>query len=356
MRITVLPDWRSENPYQQLLADALNALSVECTFPEGYRRVLPISRSVLPKPRPDLLHLHWPSAYLRDPRPKLRAIYCERTLIDLTLVRKASIPVVWTVHNLVSHDTSVPMLEKRFSRRLAHLADALVVHSMSAQATVISELGVEPCKTCVIPHGSLSDAYGPAPERSVARTALGLPTEVPVALFFGMIRPYKGVVNLLRAWDALVEHRCEAILFIAGKALDEKYGTEVAELAAQIPSVRLDLRFVPDSEVPLLMAAADLFVVPFSQSLTSGTVRLAQDYDLPVVAPRLPGTADEPGIMYVDGSGIDALGETILEALNRYRDRPRVKAKINTWNEIASKHASLYQRMLRSVNRPLPQS
>lgn len=343
MRVAVFPDWRRDNPYQRLLAEALTPLGVETVFPAGYRRGMPLSRAVLPQPRPDLLHLHWPSAYLRSPHPAWRAAYCVRTLADLSLVRRAGIPVVWTVHNLVSHDTPTPRLERWFSARLAALADRLIVHSEAARTQVIGTLGAAEAKITVIPHGSFRRVYGEPPARAEARAALGINGKGPLALFFGMIRPYKGVPNLLHAWSDLKDRRGDAKLLVVGMAQEPNYAAEIERLAAQTDNVRLDLRFVEDAEVSVLMAAADLLVLPFEQSLTSGTVRLAEDYGVPVVVPRVAGSTEASHAIYAENTGAQALGAAILRGFAARRAESGQPAFPNDWPGIAALHRDAFR-------------
>jgi glycosyltransferase involved in cell wall biosynthesis len=343
----MFPDWRGGNPYQRLLAEALRPLGVDAAFAQGYRRGLPFSRQVLARPRPDVLHLHWPTPYLRSDRTALRAAYCVRVLGDLALVQKAGIAVVWTVHNLVTHDTPTPRLERWFSGRLARLADRLIVHSTAAAEAVVSELGALPGKVAVIPHGPLAPAYGPSPPRAAARAALGLAPDVPIALFFGMIRPYKGVPNLLRAWTALGPRRGGALLLIAGEATDPNHAAEVEQLAAQTPGVRLALRRIGDDEIPTLMAAADLIVLPFEKSLTSGTVRLAQDYGLPFVVSRVVGAAVAGGAILAEDTRPEGLAEAIVRGLGSVAvPQPRTPVAGSTWSEIARQHEEVFRAVL----------
>lgn len=315
MRVAILPDWRGENPYQRLLAEALSPLGVQAVFPAGYRRGLPISRTLLRGERPDVLHLHWPSAYLRSHNPLLRSLYCLRTLLDLALVRRAGIPLVWTVHNIVSHDTSTPRVERWFSTRLAAMASRLIVHSESARQEVMARLHAPAEKIAVIRHGTFRAVYGPAPPREEARARLGLPQDVPVVLFFGLIRPYKGVPDLLRAWRYLDNTRGKALLLIKGNAPDPAHAAEIMGLAKGLEDVTLDLRHIPDAEVPLLMAAATVMVLPFRQSLTSGTVRLAQDYGLTVVAPRVSGTDEAERAVVASSTEAAPLADAILRGI-----------------------------------------
>lgn len=345
LRITTFPDWRDVNPYQQLLSEALGRQGLQNTLPAGYRRGLPLWRAVSSAAaRPDILHLHWPSAYLRSQRPALRAAYCLRTLADLRLVKRAGIRVVWTVHNLVTHDTPTPRLERWFSARLARLADRLIVHSEAAQDLVIKQLGADTAKIAVIPLGPYCDAYGALPDRAAARAALGIGPEVPVALFFGLIRPYKGVPALLRAWDALGDRRGDGLLILAGNAADPNYAAEIRTHAARVPQVRLDMRFVPDEIMLQLLAASDTLVLPFENSLTSSTVRLAQDYGLPVVVPAVPGSAEAQDAILARDTNPEALGQAILEGL---ASAATCQAKPGMgWDEIADAHRAVYEAAL----------
>jgi hypothetical protein len=115
----------------------------------------------------------------------------------------------------------------------------------------------------------------------------------------------------------------------------------------------LDLRFVPDAELPVYFGAADIAVVPFRRSLTSGSVALAATYGLPVVAPRLPSvtaiTGAEAPFLY-DPSMADGLRTALRRSLTdaTASARPRVPM---TWEQIAMLHVSVYNR---SAPFPLP--
>lgn len=344
MRVAILPDWRDVNPYQQLLADALGQLGVDVDFPQGYRRGLPIWRALRAGSAPDILHLHWPSAYLRSKHKVIRTLYCIRVFIDLWLVRKSGISIVWTVHNLVTHDTPTPGAEKWLSGRLARLADQVIVHNEAARDEIVQTLNAPQDRIVIIPHGSFRTQYGELPPRETARSELGIEHDQPVILFFGLIRPYKGVPALLDAWEALGERRGEALLIVAGNAPDPEYAAEIQAHASRVPQVRLDMRFLPDEDMLRLLAASDALVLPFQNSLTSGTVRLAQDYGLPVVVPQVPGSADAQGAIMARDTGPEALGEAILDALAR--PAPEQGDDGPGWDGIAAQHREIYEAAL----------
>ena len=119
LNVLILPDCRSENPYQDLLAQSLEA-NIEVVFPQGYRRFLPLFRQVLQQsPRVDVLHLHWISPYLRGTSRLARTIYAVKFLIDVILVKWCGVRVVWTIHNQIGHEAVFPGLERWVRRRLA---------------------------------------------------------------------------------------------------------------------------------------------------------------------------------------------------------------------------------------------
>ena len=339
LRVLALPDYRKDNPYQQLLAKALSGIGVETQFPAGYKRVLPIFRATLAN-KPDVLHLHWPTPYFRGKLGLLRTIYTLRTAFDLLLVKLIGVRLVWTVHNVISHDTPSPKLELAFSRWISGLADALIVHSKDAQNEIISEYNVDEKKVSVIKHGSFSSVYRPPIDSSVAREQSELPSAGPIALFFGMVRPYKGVHHLLEAWPKVLAQMPDAYLVIAGATGDTDYVERLHGLLEGVDRVRLDLRYVPDDEVHVLMSAANLLVLPFEKSLTSGSVTLANGFGLPIVTTSVAGGAKAENAIYADAESHQDLADAIVSAFKTLK-RSRVEA-VDDWPEIAAEHFSIY--------------
>jgi glycosyltransferase involved in cell wall biosynthesis len=324
MKVAQFPDYRKDNPYQQLLADALIKLGVEVTFPQGYRRGLPFSRALARPHRVDVLHLHWLTPYLRGNSYPGKVAYSLKLLLDLQLVKARGVSLVWTVHNLVSHETTTPKLEIWLSRRLAALADALIVHSEHAKAAVIDHFIVSADKIKIIPHGDFADAYGEKVPRSEARRRLAMDPQLPIFLFFGMIRPYKGVEQLLKIWKQTPSVHQRALLVIAGEAREPGLANSISILTIGNPNVHLHMRYVSDIEVPLFFGAADYAVLPFTKSLTSGTVALAHTFSVPIIAPRLEATYAtelENGECLYDSNDPDGLAKALKNALSTMKER-----------------------------------
>ncbi len=338
MRVAMVPDWRRINPYQSLLADALLAEGIEVLFWNGYRRVLPISRAFWGD-APDVVHMHWPSGFLKSQRPALRAIYCLRTLLDAALMKARGAKLVWTLHNLVTHDTPTPKIERWFSSRLAGLADEVISHTPAAKSEAAAVLGISEQKIRVIPHGSFRSVYGELPDCHDARKELVIPPDTPVVLFFGMVRPYKGISKLFDAWAGIKHHRADALLLVVGSASDPEYGRQVLEQSKSVDNVVVDLRFVPDEEVTSLLAIAECMVLPFEDSLTSGSLVLAQNYGLPVVTLKTPGTVEQENAIYADGAEPSDLGAAILEGLSGNKATAQHELE---WSQVAKQHVLAY--------------
>lgn len=288
LKILMTPDYRRDNPYQALLAQALEELGARVSFPRGYRRVLPLRRMLDQDGlRPNVLHLHWLAPYLKGRNAVAMAAYAAKLIVDLVLVRRAGVRLVWTVHNLVEHEQAHPGIELWCRRRLARLADVIIVHSDGARETVAGAYDVPPEKIFIMPHGHYRDVYGPPIPAAEARRKLRLAPQGRVFLFFGTIRPYKGVLKLLSAWAESPELNERHLLVIAGEALDRRYREAVRDAAEAVPNACLWLGRVPDDWVAALISAADALIVPLENVLTSGSAVLAESYRKDMVAPKL---------------------------------------------------------------------
>src|SRR5262249_41524774 len=141
-------------------------------------------------------------------------------------------------------------------RRLYDAVDALVVHSEYGRGQLVQALGLDSQKVRVIHHGAF--------EYLTRLPAQPLPDGLervtgPVVLFFGLLRPYKGIDVLLEAWR---EGPADAELWIVGRAR-----MDIAPLQASAPpGVRFISRYVSDAELASFFRRADVVVLPYSRT------------------------------------------------------------------------------------------
>lgn len=121
------------------------------------------------------------------------------------------------------------------------------------------------------------------------RTRLGV-GRGPVVLFFGNVRAYKGLADLIEAWPAVARAHPTATLIIAGTFFEPvaPYERRLAQLGVA-GCVRLHAEYVPADEVGGLLAAADLLVLPYRSASQSGITALAATARCPVVATAVGG-------------------------------------------------------------------
>lgn len=173
------------------------------------------------------------------------------------------------------------------NRWMLRRGDAIVVHAAAEQQAVRLQLG-EGARV-VRSFLPVHELGGEIPDREEARCRLGV--SGPAALFFGHVRPFKGLDIALEAWS-LMESR--ATLLVAGEVWwndEAMYRQQVRELGLD-ERVRLELRFIPDDEVALWFAAADVVVVPYRREAQSGVALTAFHFARPVIATEVGGVPE----------------------------------------------------------------
>ena len=234
-----------------------------------------------------VFHLHWLNTLINSNDTPDRA----RSIVDsfvgkLRRFRMNGGFIAWTIHNILSHDTPHSELEIELCQQLTSLSNLIVVHGNAALEETRSYYSIPSDKTLVIPHGSYVDIYRNQISGEQARNQLGIKDFDCVFLVFGLIRPYKGIVDLIQAVAAKPELYNHVHLVIAGRPLGV---TEQELLAKSDGRVRISfhLRHIADNEVEVFMQASDWIVLPYRKVLTSGSALLAMSFGKPLIAPRI---------------------------------------------------------------------
>jgi glycosyltransferase involved in cell wall biosynthesis len=172
-------------------------------------------------------------------------------------------PKVMTAHYVASPEPK--WWELTTAQRTFDSMDAVIAHSENGARRLRDLIGLPADRVRVIPHGAF-DYLTRLPDEAL------LPIELdgakgPVILFFGLMRPYKGIDTLLEAF-AEVEG---AELWIVGNPRMDL--TDLVERSRKLPGkVRWLPRFIEDREIPPIMRAADLLVLPYRDVEQSGVL------------------------------------------------------------------------------------
>ncbi len=269
--------------------------------------------------RYDVLHVHWPELLVRDSaRPWRRVV--KRRLLDLLLLRLrlTRTPLVWTAHNPAPHESGPPA-EQRSLARLARRVD-LVVDLGGGRGTAT---GATRAETVAIPLGHYRDLYArhPAPVSEDGRL-----------LHFGIVRPYKGVPDLLEAFSGLSDPG--ARLSVVGNPHPGQ-GEAVERAAAADARISATLAYVEDDVLVEEIRRAQLVVLPYLGGMrNSGAILAALSLDRPVLVPRSPTNAAldhevGPGwVLQYDGGLTSAdLSEALVATAHRPGEPPRLDAR-----------------------------
>lgn len=311
MNVLFVPAVR--NPYQYLLAQALAPLDVRVQ----HSSALPSERwLVANRGRVELLHLHWLHTLYNSGR-KSSPLYLARFVEKLVCARSLGYKLIWTAHNIMPHERTFPPIDSIGRLAVMIFAHAIIVHCEYAK-NEISKRFLRKNGIHVIPLGHYGVLYPYSVPKEEARRTLDIDRHAFVYLFFGKIRPYKGVERLIRAFEQLDDQ--DVNLLVAGECPEEEHRRRLLHLTQGNGRIRLFLDFVPDEAVQRYFAAADVLVAPFSEVLTSSSVMLALSFGRPVIAPALGCLPElitsQAGVIY------DPMNEeALLKALQSIRGR-----------------------------------
>ena len=265
------------------MMQGLNRCSRLKAYNGVHDRFLGIIRTVV-RHRPHYLHFDWIISYYYRRWWWLTLLSVPLFFIQILMARYLfRTRIVWTLHNVLPHDNSQVRLHRLCQRFMARQCDWIRVFSPDTVARAVRELRVPASKLRVVPEGDYTTYYPNATDRVQARQYLGLPASSRVLLYLGLIKPYKGVLELIHSFRQL--HLTDTYLIIAGKVMDKAYGEAIREVLNE--SVILKDQFVPEDALQYYYHAADAVVLPFRNIENSGSVIMAMGFAKPIIAPAI---------------------------------------------------------------------
>jgi glycosyltransferase involved in cell wall biosynthesis len=291
-----------------------------------------------------ILHAQWWS-------PPLVFIYL--TICIIFKVRKRH--VVFTVHNIIGHEKS-PLFEL-CSRILFIFGDHFIVHSEANRERLIEYYGIKENRVSQIPHGPLNFSNGKETTREDARIRLGIGLDEPVILFFGAIRPYKGLDIALEAFVKVIKEVADARLLIAGRLWEpwDRYEKIINEKDISRSIVK-HLDYINTDEVALFFSAADLVLLPYVKfDSQSGVGATALAFSKPMIVADTGGLSELAGDQanVVPPGNADALADRVIYCLKNKAELERMSidskeiAERMSWNNIAIKTLEVYEKLIK---------
>lgn len=306
LKVLVFPEDRSVNPYQDLLYKDFKRYKnakikyFDASFfgysyiPFGiFNFLIPLKLIKYRFQRYKIFHLHW-FGPLRLPTENivLRTISFVYLLFFLFLVRNIlRYKIIWTVHEI--KPPRKEFVNDLLARRIvSKMADAKIVHAETIKDEM-KKHNFNTDNTFVIPHGNYINSYKNKITKEQARKNLKLEKDEFVFLFFGGISKHKGIESLLKAFSKLKIKKQKIRLLIVGGCHYKKFEELIEKFRKKVGSrLTVHPHFVEEDDVQYYFNCADVVVLPFANTTTSGSTILTLSFGKPIICPRM-GTLKE---------------------------------------------------------------
>jgi glycosyltransferase involved in cell wall biosynthesis len=250
---------------------------------------------------PDLLLIQWWHPFFAIPLG----------MIAFWVRRSSGVRIYYLCHNVLPHEGT--LFDRVLTRFAFRPASGFIAHSQQDENRV-KEIRSS-ATVARIPHPTYeSFRLDPALTMDEARRRLDVHGRM--VLFFGFIRPYKGLIHLLRAMPQVLSV-IHCTLYVVGEFYEKKdrYLQELKRLGIE-KSVRIIDRYISNEEVPLYFSAADVVVLPYISATQSGVVQIAYAFEKPVITTNTGGLPEavregETGLL-VPPEDPEALAEAII--------------------------------------------
>jgi glycosyltransferase involved in cell wall biosynthesis len=305
--------------------------------------------------KPKIFHILWNNTFQ----------FFDRTLLML-YYKLLGKKIVLTAHNVNAgkRDSNDSMLNRLTLKIQYRLANHIFVHTEQMKEELSEEFGIQKKTITVIPFGINNAVPNTELTPAEAKHILGIGSTEKTILFFGAIRPYKGLEHLVAAFQRIAAKQEGYRLIIAGEAKkeSEQYLREVQEAIEKDSSserIIQKFEFIPDDQTELYFKAADVLVLPYTLIFQSGVLFLAYSFGLPVVATDVGSFRNdivqgETGYLArsCDSADLANAIETFFES-NLYKSLDRRREEIrdyanarNSWDLVGEKTRRAYAELL----------
>jgi D-inositol-3-phosphate glycosyltransferase len=304
--------------------------------------------------KPRIFHILWNNKFE----------FFDRTLLMLyyKALRKK---VVLTAHNVNAgkRDLNDSVLNRLTLWVQYRLTDHIFVHTQKMKDELRQDFGVREQVISVIPYGINNSVPDTDLTPAEAKQRLGIKEGERTVLFFGAIRPYKGVEYLLAAFRRLTASRGDYRLIIAGEPKKEskQYVSEIQRtIDCDFTPGQIIQKFqcIQDGDVELYFKAADVLVLPYKEIFQSGVLFLGFSFGLPAVAADVGSFKEEviegkTGLLYTPGDPIE-LGNAIekyfesdlFKGLTKRRQEIREYTSAeHSWDQVGETTRNVYAQL-----------
>lgn len=269
--------------------------------------------------------------------------------LSLSLILgKLTVPKVVIVHNIFPHESGF------FDTNLVRKIMKVDAHFLTISDSVHDELSIRfPfVESSQYPH-PYYDHYGPIVEKASAAKVLDLNDKRDYLLFFGLVRPYKGLSQLITAFSDIVYEWPSLDLIIAGEFYES---VEIYKRIINRDNLtdRIILRdhFVPDNLVSAYFSVSDLVILPYMSATQSGVGQIATHFDKPILVTNV-GSLAQMTHHGTTGLVVESNSKSISQGINKfYRENMKQGLTQNILNHKSEiSWAGLYSHICNATNK-----
>ena len=276
-------------------------------------------------------------------------------VIMISMFKLIGRKIIYTVHNVMPRHGKLRNYHRLIYWIMYRLCDRLIVHSNKGKQELSELFRVCREKIFVIPHG---DYKFFVPDKTYskdkAKEKLSIPKKCKTMLFFGAIRPNKGLEQALLALPYVRESIDNFKLLIVGELWEDyKRYEKIIEACHLEGNVYAHLEYVTNEDLPLYFFASDIVLLPYHEITQSGVLQIAYAFSKPVIATALGGfkeaIADGKNGYIVPIGDVQGFGAKIVELLSsdqRIREMGQYSRYLAdtkySWEMIAEKTKAVY--------------
>lgn len=288
-RILILPDAGPENPFQYQIIEFLRSHGFE-VFTGSNRKLGSIYKAVN-QSNPEMIYFDWVHSYLIGKTflwSFIKSIVFISEIFYLRFIKK--IPILHTLHNTQNHGGFWLLWERIVYGFFLRKCSKIRVYSETVRQEVVKKFKVLSSSLYVIQDIPYHYYYPDYISKKESKDYFNVSESDFVFLFFGKIKEYKGLENLIRAFINV--KKPDDYLFIAGECLDKNYILELGKLTEKYPEIIWHDKFIAKNEIQYFFNAADVVVLPFTRIDHSGSIDLAMSFRKPIITLKTGATSD----------------------------------------------------------------
>lgn len=227
---------------------------------------------------PDVLVLQWWVPYWT---PSLR-------MISGWIKRHTQTPIIYICHNVVPHEGG-GILDRRMAMTVLRQGDAFIVHSDQDRYRLLALLPeAKVIKTYLPTYSGLAESNSRTSVEDLRRE-LNVPEDRPILLFFGFVRPYKGLEYLIQALPSVLGKMNVHVLVVGEFWTSPEFYQRYADEFGVGSAITFVNRYIPNEELRPYFELADVVVLPYVSATQSAVVQLAFGFGKPVITTRVGG-------------------------------------------------------------------